>query len=241
MSYIDPKMPFFNHSKLLPLQKVKFLVPKIPTGEKSFLCCSARKTRVHAPNEKRAMVKISHTQVLNVRLHLRFSCFHAENPAEFFQKMQYSCFFSCYLSHIARRMTIRFIFLATRSGSLQLLYAEKHLFQLAQMDVQKNFKSTQLILYTEQHLFQQLCPELKFWGHPCSWPTPDCLLPWAWPRWSCMSRKTLNQPSFYMLNNICFNNFAKKSSPGGVLALGLLLTVYCPGLGPDGPGCTERP
>ena len=46
---------------------------------------------------------------------------------------------------------------------------------------------------------------------------------------------------FYMLNNICFNNFAQKSSPGGVLALGLLLAVYGPGLGPDGPGCPEKP
>ena len=46
---------------------------------------------------------------------------------------------------------------------------------------------------------------------------------------------------FYMLNNICFNNFAQKSSPGGFLALGLLLAVYDPGLGPDGPGCSEKP
>ena len=35
--------------------------------------------------------------------------------------------------------------------------------------------------------------------------------------------------------------FAQKSSPGGVLALGLLLAVYGPGLGPDGPGCPEKP
>ena len=46
---------------------------------------------------------------------------------------------------------------------------------------------------------------------------------------------------FYMVNNICFNNFVQKSSPGGVLALGLLLAVYGPGLGPDGPGCPEKP
>ena len=46
---------------------------------------------------------------------------------------------------------------------------------------------------------------------------------------------------FFMLNNICANNFAQKSSPGGVLALGLLLAVYGPGLGPDGPGCPEKP
>ena len=46
---------------------------------------------------------------------------------------------------------------------------------------------------------------------------------------------------FYMLNIFDFNNFPKKSSPGGVLALGLLLAVYGPGLGPDGPGGPEKP
>ena len=45
----------------------------------------------------------------------------------------------------------------------------------------------------------------------------------------------------YMLNNICFDNFTQKSSPGGVLALSLLLAVCGPGLGPDGPGCPEKP
>ena len=57
MSCIDPKMPFFNHSKLFPLQKVKFLVLEIPIGQKSFLSCSAMKTRVRARNKERAMVK----------------------------------------------------------------------------------------------------------------------------------------------------------------------------------------
>ena len=33
------KCHFFKYSKLFPLQKVKCLVPKIPIGEKSFLCC----------------------------------------------------------------------------------------------------------------------------------------------------------------------------------------------------------
>ena len=46
---------------------------------------------------------------------------------------------------------------------------------------------------------------------------------------------------FYMINNICANNFAHKSSPRGVLGLGLLLAVYGPGLGLDGPGCPEKP
>ena len=54
-------------------------------------------------------------------------------------------------------------------------------------------------------------------------------------------RKILKPTQVYMLNNICFNNFAQKPSPGGVLALGLLLAVYGPGLGPDGPGCPEKP
>ena len=44
-----------------------------------------------------------------------------------------------------------------------------------------------------------------------------------------------------MLNIFCLNNFSKKSSPGGVLALGLPLAVYGPGLGPDGPGGPETP
>ena len=45
---------------------------------------------------------------------------------------------------------------------------------------------------------------------------------------------------FYMVNNICLNNFAQKSNPGIILALGLLLAVYGLGLGPDGPGCPEK-
>ena len=54
-------------------------------------------------------------------------------------------------------------------------------------------------------------------------------------------QKIFTPTQFNMLNNICFNNFAQKSSPGGVLALGLLLAVYGPGHGPDGPGCLEKP
>ena len=44
-----------------------------------------------------------------------------------------------------------------------------------------------------------------------------------------------------MLNIFDFNNFPKKSSPGVVLAVSLLLAVYGPGLGPDGPGDPEKP
>ena len=54
-------------------------------------------------------------------------------------------------------------------------------------------------------------------------------------------RKNLKPTQFYMLNKLCFNNFAQKSNHGGVLALGLHLAVYGPGLGPDGPGCPEKP
>ena len=43
-----------------------------------------------------------------------------------------------------------------------------------------------------------------------------------------------------MLNNLCYNNFAQKSSPWDFLALGLLVAVYGPGLGPDGPACPEN-
>ena len=48
-------------------------------------------------------------------------------------------------------------------------------------------------------------------------------------------RKKLKLTHFYMLNIFCLNNFPKKSCPGGVFALLLLLAVYGPGLRPDGP------
>ena len=54
------------------------------------------------------------------------------------------------------------------------------------------------------------------------------------------ARKCLKPTQFYMLNIFCLNNFSKKSSPGGVLALGLPLAVYGPGVGPDGPGCQKK-
>ena len=54
-------------------------------------------------------------------------------------------------------------------------------------------------------------------------------------------RKNPKPTQFYMLNIFGFYNYPQKSSPGGVLALGLLLAVYGPGLGPDGPGCPEKP
>ena len=54
-------------------------------------------------------------------------------------------------------------------------------------------------------------------------------------------RKNLKPTQFFLLYNLCYNNFAQKSSPEGVLTCGLLLAVYGPGLGPDGPGCPEIP
>ena len=54
-------------------------------------------------------------------------------------------------------------------------------------------------------------------------------------------QKNLKPIQVYMLSNVCYINFAQNSSPGGVLALGLLLAVYGPGLGPDGRDCPEKP
>ena len=53
--------------------------------------------------------------------------------------------------------------------------------------------------------------------------------------------KHLTPIQFYMLSNFCVTKFAKKSTTGGVLALLLLLAIYGPGLGPDGPGEPEEP
>ena len=41
---------------------------------------------------------------------------------------------------------------------------------------------------------------------------------------------------FDMLSNFCVTKCAQKSTPGGFLALLLLLAVYGSGLSPDGPG-----
>ena len=54
-------------------------------------------------------------------------------------------------------------------------------------------------------------------------------------------RKNLKPTQFYMLNNLCFNNFSKNSLSGEVLALALHLGVFGAGLHPDGPGCPEKP
>ena len=54
-------------------------------------------------------------------------------------------------------------------------------------------------------------------------------------------RKNLKPTQFFLLNNLCYINFAQNSSPGGVLALGQLLAVYGSGLGLDGHGEREEP
>ena len=54
-------------------------------------------------------------------------------------------------------------------------------------------------------------------------------------------QKNLTPTQFYMLNIFCLNYFPKKSSPGDVLALGLLLAVNGPGLFPDVPRGPEKP
>ena len=51
----------------------------------------------------------------------------------------------------------------------------------------------------------------------------------------------LKAAQVFMLNKLCFNNFAQITSPEAVLALGLLLAVFGPGHGSDGPGCLEKP
>ena len=53
-------------------------------------------------------------------------------------------------------------------------------------------------------------------------------------------QKNWKPAQFIIFDNFCFNNFSKKSIPGDVLALGLLLAVCGPGHDPAGPGCLEK-
>ena len=53
--------------------------------------------------------------------------------------------------------------------------------------------------------------------------------------------KHLKATQGFKLNKLCFNNFAQITSPGAVLALGLLLAVFGPGPRPDGPGGPKVP
>ena len=52
--------------------------------------------------------------------------------------------------------------------------------------------------------------------------------------------KQLKSTYFIIPNNFSFNNFSKKSIPGDVLALGLLLAVCGPGHDPVGSACLEK-
>ena len=49
-------------------------------------------------------------------------------------------------------------------------------------------------------------------------------------------RKNLQMNNIIMLVIFYYLNFPRKSVPGEVLALGLLLGAFGDGLGPDGPG-----
>ena len=54
-------------------------------------------------------------------------------------------------------------------------------------------------------------------------------------------RKHLQMTNMIILDNFGFKKCLKKSISGDVLDLGLHLAVLGAGLGPDGPGCPEKP
>ena len=90
-------------------------------------------------------------------------------------------------------------------------------------------------------------PKIEPWVRHCYWLT-SYLGVKSWLKLTLdldkmvldFRKKKLKPTQFYM-RNICFNNFAQKSSPGGILGLDLLLTVFGPGNGSEGPGCPEKP
>ena len=53
--------------------------------------------------------------------------------------------------------------------------------------------------------------------------------------------KNLKPTQVFIQNNLLLKKIAQNSSPGAVLALGLLLAVFGPGPGPDGPGGPKVP
>ena len=53
--------------------------------------------------------------------------------------------------------------------------------------------------------------------------------------------KHLKSTQFFIPTSFCSYNFAQKYILWDVLALVLLLAVFGPGLGPDGPGGLETP
>ena len=66
----------------------------------------------------------------------------------------------------------------------------------------------------EQPLLMQFFQKFTLWGSPCSCPTPWCLWGWTSPRWSWMSGKTLNQPSFTCWTTFASTTFPKNQSLG---------------------------
>ena len=60
----------------------------------------------------------------------------------------------------------------------------------------------------------QFFQKFTLWGSPCSCPTPWCLWGWTSPRWSWMSGKTLNQPSFTCWTTFASTTFPKNQSLG---------------------------
>ena len=67
------------------------------------------------------------------------------------------------------------------------------------------------------------------------------LLAYSWLSMALEVHRCLKPTQFCMLNIFDYYNYPQKSSPGVVLALGLLLAVYGPGPDPDGPGGPEVP
>ena len=66
----------------------------------------------------------------------------------------------------------------------------------------------------EQPILIQFFQKFTLWGSPCSCPTPWCLWGWTSPRWSWMSGKTLNQPSFTCWTTFASTTFSKNQSLG---------------------------
>ena len=82
--------------------------------------------------------------------------------------------------------------------------------------VQKHLEMAIIIILNnpEQPLLMQFFQKFTLWGSPCSCPTPWCLWGWTSPRWSWMSGKTLNQPSFTCWTTFASTTFPKNQSLG---------------------------
>ena len=73
MLCIDPKMPFIKYSKLFPLQKVKFLLPKVSVGQnlyplgKKVFCAAVQGKQERAHGIKSELWLKKGTYILNRR------------------------------------------------------------------------------------------------------------------------------------------------------------------------------